>query len=82
MSRATGKIATPETSTSTRAMAKPYESDITRFIRELKAKSPEIERKQRDGRAIWWDKEHTPDELRRFRESNVPQQGYVYQTKG
>jgi len=62
-------------------MAKTYESDITRFIRELKAKSPEIERKQREGRAIWWDKEHDPDELRRFRESKVAQQAYVYQTK-
>jgi hypothetical protein len=63
-------------------MAKPYESDITRFIRELKAKSPDIERKQREGREIWWDKELDPDALRRFRESKVPQQAYVYQTKG
>jgi len=62
-------------------MAKSYESDITRFIRELKAKSPDIERQQREGRAIWWDKELDPDEQRRFRESRVEQQAYVYQTK-
>jgi hypothetical protein len=61
-------------------MATNYESDITRFIRELKAKSPEIERSQREGRAIYWDKQLDPDELRRWRESNVPQDPYVYQT--
>jgi hypothetical protein len=62
-------------------MATNYESDITRFIRELKAKSPEIERSQREGRAIYWDKQLDPDELRRWRESNVPQDPYVYQTR-
>lgn len=62
-------------------MAKNYESDITRFIRDLKAKSPDLERKQREGRAIYWDKEQDQDEQRRWRASNVPQQGYVYQTR-
>jgi hypothetical protein len=57
-----------------------YESDLTRFIRELKQKKPDLDRTQRDGRAIYWDKELDWDELRRERESNVPQQGYVYQT--
>jgi hypothetical protein len=60
-------------------MAKTYESDITRFIRELKQKSPELERRQREGRAIWWDKELDFDELARWRESAVPQPPYVYQ---
>jgi hypothetical protein len=59
-------------------MAKNYESDITKFIRELKAKSPDLSQKQREGRAIYWDKQLDDDELRRWRESNVPQQGYVY----
>lgn len=63
-------------------MAANYESDITRFIRELKAKSPDIDRKQREGRAIFWDKTLDPDELRRWRESTVDQQPYVYQTRG
>jgi hypothetical protein len=62
-------------------MAKNYESDITQFIRDLKAKLPDLERKQREGRAIFWDKQLDPDELRRWRESNVPQQPYVYQTR-
>jgi len=62
-------------------MATNYESDITKFIRELKAKSPDLDRKQREGRAIYWDKQLDDDDLRRWRESNVPQQGYVYQTR-
>ena len=61
-------------------MAANYESDITKFIRELKAKSPDLTRKQREGRAIYWDKQLDEDQLRRWRDSNVPQQGYVYQT--
>jgi Protein of unknown function (DUF3460) len=55
------------------AMAKNYESEITRFLKDLKVKSPEIERRQREGRAIYWDKQLDPDELRRWKESNVPQ---------
>lgn len=58
-----------------------YESDLTRFIRELKSKRPEIERQQREGRAIWWDKDLDPEQLRRWQESKVPQQPYVYQTQ-
>jgi Protein of unknown function (DUF3460) len=57
-----------------------YESDLTRFIRELKQKKPDLDRTQRDGRAIYWDKQLDWDELRRERESRVPMQGYVYQT--
>lgn len=57
-----------------------YESDITRFLRELKQKNPELERKQREGRALWWDKEIDFDELRRLEQSKVPQPPYVYQT--
>ncbi len=58
-----------------------YESDVTRFIKDLKAKNPDLERKQREGRAIWWDKNLDPDELKRNKASRVAQQGYVYQTK-
>ena len=62
-------------------MAKNYESEITQFLRDLKAKSPELEREQAEGRAIYWDKQLDPDELRRWKESNVPQTPYVYQTR-
>lgn len=59
----------------------PYESDITKFIRELKQSEPDLEQKQREGRAIWWDKQLDFDELRRWEESRVPQPPYVYQPK-
>jgi len=59
-----------------------YESDLTRFIRELKSKQPELERKQREGRAIWWDRQLDAEQLERWRESKVPQKPYVYQTEG
>jgi hypothetical protein len=56
-----------------------YESDLTKFIRELKTKRPDLEQRQREGRAIWWDKELDAEQLRRWRQSQVPQQPYVYQ---
>jgi hypothetical protein len=59
-----------------------YESDLTRFIRELKSKQTDLERRQREGRAIWWDRELDPEQLKRWQESKVPQQPYVYQTAG
>jgi Protein of unknown function (DUF3460) len=58
-----------------------YESDITRFLRELKQRQPDLERKQREARAIWWDKTLDRDEQARFAQSNVKMPGYVYQTK-
>jgi hypothetical protein len=62
-------------------MAAGYESDITRFLRELKQKNPDLERQQRESRAIWWDKDLDPDLYRRFEQSELPQPGYVYQPK-
>ena len=62
-------------------MAAGYESDITRFIRELKQRNPELDRGQREGRAIWWDKDVDRDLYRRFEESTLPQPAYVYQPK-
>lgn len=62
-------------------MAAGYESDITRFLRELKAENPDLERQQRAGRAIWWDRHVDPDLDRRFRDSTLPQPAYVYQPK-
>lgn len=58
-----------------------YESDVTRFLRELKQKNPAIQEEQRKGRALWWDKEQDLDTQERDRKSKVPQQPYVYQTK-
>lgn len=56
-----------------------YISEHTKFIRELLEKNPELRDKQREGRAIWWDK--LPRELaeERIRDtSRVPQSPYVY----
>lgn len=55
-----------------------YESEITRFLRELLAKNPELAEQQRRLRATWWDR---PQDLRTQRErddSNVPAVGYPY----
>jgi hypothetical protein len=57
-----------------------YESDITRFIRELKQRTPDLERRQREGRALLWDKPQDLEERARADEARVPQQAYVYQT--
>ncbi len=57
-----------------------YESDHTRFIRELLAQKPNLEDEQRKSRAIWWDKR--PEDLAlgaRMDEGRVPQAAYVYQ---
>jgi len=59
-----------------------YQSDITRFLQELKQKRPHLEQEQRKGRAIWWDHPQDLDTTRRNRDSRVPQQPYVYQTRG
>ncbi len=58
-----------------------YESDVTRFLRELKQKNPAIQDEQRKGRALWWDKSQDLDTTERNVASNVPQQPYVYQTR-
>ena len=62
-------------------MAAPYESDITKFLRELKEGNPDLDRQQREGRAIWWDKDVDADLYRRFNASTLPQPAYVYQPK-
>lgn len=62
-------------------MAAGYESDITRFLRELKDRNPDLDREQREGRAIWWDRDVDPDLYKRFEQSTLPQPAYVYQAK-
>ena len=62
-------------------MAKYYESDITKMIRELLLEKPHIVEEQRKGRALWWDHKQEQDALKRDRDSKVKQQPYVYQTK-
>ncbi|MCU0812985.1 MAG: DUF3460 family protein [Burkholderiaceae bacterium] len=61
---------------------KPYKSDVTQFLDELKAKKPSLEAEQRAGRALLWDRAIDREALEDWREARVPQQPYVYQTKG
>ena len=60
---------------------KPYTSDITNFIDELKASKPSLEDEQRAGRALLWDKRIDRALQEEWQEARVPQQPYVYQTK-
>ena len=62
-------------------MAAGYVSDFSKFLQELKEKNPDLDRQQREGRAIWWDKDVDPELYKRFRESTLPQPAYVYQPK-
>ena len=60
---------------------KKYESDVTKFIDELKAKKPTLEAEQRAGRALLWDCAIDRQAQAEWRDADVPQQPYVYQTK-
>lgn len=62
---------------------KPYKSDVTQFIDSLKARDPQLEDRQRQGRFLLWDKKPADREAQQAaRESRVEQKPYVYQTKG
>jgi len=60
---------------------KPYKSEVTTFIEELKAKKPTLEAEQRAGRALLWDRNLDRREQAEWEGAAVPQQPYVYQTK-
>ena len=60
---------------------KPYKSDATQLIEELKANRPTLEEEQRAGRALLWDKRVDRDAQAQDRASRIAQQPYVYQTK-
>jgi hypothetical protein len=55
-----------------------YESDHTKFMREMLAKNPEWVEDQRKGRAIWWDKELPEEEQSGFAAAKVSQKSYPY----
>ena len=59
-----------------------YESEHTKFIRELLNRKPQLDEDCRKGRAIWWDKEPADLAKRRvMEEGNVPLQPYPYQNE-
>ncbi|HZY16684.1 MAG TPA: DUF3460 family protein [Ramlibacter sp.] len=55
-----------------------YRSDVTQFIGALKAEQPDLEARQRAGRAIWWDKKLDRELLADWKEARVPARPYVY----
>jgi Protein of unknown function (DUF3460) len=59
---------------------KPYKSEVTQFIEELKAKKPTLEAEQRAGRALLWDRDIDREEQAEYGAARVAQQPYVYQT--
>jgi hypothetical protein len=61
---------------------KPYKSDVTSFIEQLKADKPTLEAEQRAGRNLLWDRAIDREAQADWRAARVPQQPYVYQNKG
>jgi hypothetical protein len=60
---------------------KPYKSDVSRLIDDLRAKNPKLEEEQRQGRALLGDKPIDREVQAEYSVARVPQQPYVYQTK-
>ena len=55
-----------------------YESETTRFLRELKQKNPQIAEQQKKNRATWWDHPQDLETWKERAEATVRQPGYVY----
>ena len=56
-----------------------YQSEVTQFIEQLKTTGPDLEARQRAGRALLWDKHVDREAWGEFRQGEVAQQPYVYQ---
>ena len=57
-----------------------YQSDATQFINQLKASRPELDQQQQVGRALLWDKQVDRKIWGEYRDAQVAQKPYVYQT--
>jgi hypothetical protein len=55
-----------------------YESELDRFLRDLKERNPQIPEQQVRNRATWWDKPQDLDTWRERTAAAVNQPGYVY----
>ena len=55
-----------------------YESEYTRFLRDLKQKNPQIVEQQKKNRMTWWDRPQDLDTWKERAAATVPQPGYVY----
>lgn len=59
-----------------------YKSEVTLFLDQLKAKKPDLEAQQRQGRELLWDKVVDRNAWAEYRAAQVAQQPYVYLTDG
>ena len=57
-----------------------YQSDTTQFINQLKVNNPALESEQLAGRALLWDKNVDRKIWGEYRDGQVEQRSYVYQT--
>ena len=60
-------------------MAKHYTSEITQFLQDYKKSHPDVEQRQREGRARLWDKAQDTELADGFKQARVRQNAYVYQ---
>ncbi len=59
---------------------KPYVSEVTSFLQDLKARNPELEAQQKAGRARLWDRPQDAELREAFDSARVAQKPYVYGT--
>lgn len=55
-----------------------YTSEFTQFLEKYKTEHPGLEARQREGRALLWDKNVDRQQALDDLESRVPQRGYAY----
>ncbi|MGB4467705.1 MAG: DUF3460 family protein [Azovibrio sp.] len=55
-----------------------YESDHTRWMREMMASHPEWAADQQAGRSLWWDKKQEPELRQGFETSKEAPKPYPY----
>ncbi len=55
-----------------------YESDVTKLLRELMEKNPQLQELQKNNRATWWDRKLDLQEMKRREESEAPKAPYAY----
>ena len=55
-----------------------YTSETTQFIEQLKQAKPDLDQRQRQGRALLWDKRIDRDQQAEMRAGRIPPTGYVY----
>ncbi|WP_310626647.1 DUF3460 family protein [Limnohabitans sp.] len=57
-----------------------YTSEATQFIESLRNQKPTLEKEQREGRALLWDKHVNREVQQDIDAGRVAQKPYVYQT--